>query len=84
MQGVFNPNILIYNPPNSAEGLHFSAFHLICTNSVSFSRVFSEFSLSKESVPVRTANIMLSPFKLILQVRPCSIRDNFVHTYILT
>ena len=27
MQGVFNPNILIYHPPNSAEGLHFSAFH---------------------------------------------------------
>ena len=28
MQGVFNPNILIYHPPNSAEGLHFSAFHI--------------------------------------------------------
>ena len=28
MQGVFNPNILIYHPPNCAEGLHFSAFHL--------------------------------------------------------
>ena len=27
MQGVFNPNILIYHPPNSAEGLHLSAFH---------------------------------------------------------
>ena len=27
MQGVFNPNIPIF-PPNSAEGLHFSAFHL--------------------------------------------------------
>ena len=27
MQGVFNPNILIYHPPNSTEGLHFSAFH---------------------------------------------------------
>ena len=27
MQGVFNPNILRYHPPNSAEGLHFSAFH---------------------------------------------------------
>ena len=27
MQGVFNPNILIYHPPNSAEGLHFNAFH---------------------------------------------------------
>ena len=27
MQCVFNPNILIYHPPNSAEGLHFSAFH---------------------------------------------------------
>ena len=26
MQGVFNPNILINHPPNSAEGLHFSAF----------------------------------------------------------
>ena len=23
MQGVFNPNILIYHPPNSAEGLLF-------------------------------------------------------------
>ena len=31
MQGVFNPNILIYHPLNSAEGLHFSAFHfLVC------------------------------------------------------
>ena len=28
MQGVFNPNILIYHLPNSAEGLHFSAFHI--------------------------------------------------------
>ena len=28
MQGVFNPNIPIYHLPNSAEGLHFSAFHL--------------------------------------------------------
>ena len=27
MQGVFNPNILIYHPPNSTEGLHFSAVH---------------------------------------------------------
>ena len=26
-EGVFNPNIPIYHPPNSAEGLHFSAFH---------------------------------------------------------
>ena len=26
-KGVFNPNIPIF-PPNSAEGLHFSAFHL--------------------------------------------------------
>ena len=25
-KGVFNPNISIF-PPNSAEGLHFSAFH---------------------------------------------------------
>ena len=24
--GIFNPNIPIF-PPNSAEGLHFSAFH---------------------------------------------------------
>ena len=23
----FNPNIPLYHPPNSAEGLHFSAFH---------------------------------------------------------
>ena len=30
MQGVFNPNILIYHPPNSTEGLHFSAFHCSC------------------------------------------------------
>ena len=30
MQGVFNPNIPIYHPPNSAEGLHFSAFHYYC------------------------------------------------------
>ena len=29
MQGVFNPNILIYHPPNSTEGLHFSAFHYV-------------------------------------------------------
>ena len=31
MQGVFNPNILIYiyHPPNSTEGLHFSAFHYL-------------------------------------------------------
>ena len=29
MQGVFNPNILIYHPPNSTEGLHFSAFSLL-------------------------------------------------------
>ena len=29
MQGVFNPNILIYHPPNSAEGLLFSAFHYL-------------------------------------------------------
>ena len=37
MQGVFNPNILIYHPPNSAkfhEGLHFSAFHIICVLNV--------------------------------------------------
>ena len=27
MKGVFKPNIPIF-PPNSAEGLHFSAFHL--------------------------------------------------------
>ena len=33
MQGVFNPNILIYHPPNSAEGLHFSAFHYKCAAS---------------------------------------------------
>ena len=26
MQGVFNPNILIYHPPNSTEGLHFSFY----------------------------------------------------------
>ena len=26
-EGVFNPNIPIYHPPNSAEGLHFRAFH---------------------------------------------------------
>ena len=32
MQGVFNPNILIYHPPNSTEGLHFSAFHYYCNN----------------------------------------------------
>ena len=32
MQGVFNPNILIYHPPNSAEGFHFSAFHYNCYN----------------------------------------------------
>ena len=32
MQGVFNPNILIYHPPNSAEGLHFSAFHYVRTH----------------------------------------------------
>ena len=32
MQGVFNPNILIYHPPNSAEGLHFSAFHYFMTD----------------------------------------------------
>ena len=32
MQGVFNPNILIYHPPNSAEGLHFSAFHFTIIN----------------------------------------------------
>ena len=35
MQGVFNPNIPIYHPPISAEGLHFSAFHycsiVMCT-----------------------------------------------------
>ena len=39
MQGVFNPNILIYHPPNSAEGLHFSAFHVyvaIIVNEVIF------------------------------------------------
>ena len=35
MQGVFNPNILIYHPPNSAEGLHFSAFHYL---GIDFSR----------------------------------------------
>ena len=29
MQGVFNPNILIYHLPNSAEGLHFSAFRYL-------------------------------------------------------
>ena len=29
MQSVFNPNILIYHPPNSAEGVHFSAFHFL-------------------------------------------------------
>ena len=32
MLGVFNPNILIYHPPNSAEGLHFSTFHYNCYN----------------------------------------------------
>ena len=32
MQVVFNPNIPIYHPPNSAEGLHFSAFHYIGLN----------------------------------------------------
>ena len=31
MKVVFNPNIPIF-PPNSAEGLHFSAFHYYCTN----------------------------------------------------
>ena len=30
MQGVFNPNILVYHLPNSAEGVHFSAFHYAC------------------------------------------------------
>ena len=34
MQGVFNPNILIYHPPNSTEGLHFSAFHYTIIESV--------------------------------------------------
>ena len=29
MQGVFNPNIVIYHLPNSAKGLHFSAFHFL-------------------------------------------------------
>ena len=29
-KGVFNPNIPMF-PPNSAKGLHFSAFHLIST-----------------------------------------------------
>ena len=33
-KGVFNPNIPIF-PPNSAEGLHFSAFHYL---GIAFSR----------------------------------------------
>ena len=30
-KGVFNPNIPIF-PPNSAEGLHFSAFHYVSSS----------------------------------------------------
>ena len=41
MQGVFNPNILIYHPPNSAEGLHLSAIHFISNNSQVPHRTFS-------------------------------------------
>ena len=37
MQGVFNPNILIYHPPNFAEGLHFSAFHYITCRDIQHS-----------------------------------------------
>ena len=32
-KGVFNPNIPIF-PPNSAEGLHFSAFHSTCNDKI--------------------------------------------------
>ena len=43
MQGVFNPNIPIYHPPNSGEGLHFSAFH--------FKNVFSVLIKNKNKKP---------------------------------
>ena len=39
MQGVFNPNILIYHQPNSAKGLHFSAFHFVRIYSVTIKLV---------------------------------------------
>ena len=41
MKGVFNPNIPIF-PPNSAEGLHFSAFHYTCINYISLILGISE------------------------------------------
>ena len=40
MQGVFNPNIPIYHPPNFAEGLHFSAFHLELEQHNNYPRIF--------------------------------------------
>ena len=36
MQGVFNPNIVMYYPPNSAEGLHFSAFHCFLNDDIRY------------------------------------------------
>ena len=33
MQGVFNPNIPLF-AQNSAEDLHFSAFHFLCTTAI--------------------------------------------------
>ena len=45
MKGVFKPNIPIF-PPNSAEGLHFSAFHFI-RNCVLIMVIICRFALVK-------------------------------------
>ena len=61
MQGVFNPNILIYHPSNSAEGLHFSAFHLYGTSNtiimnIIICGVYSRVALNRVNTAIRIIN----------------------------
>ena len=64
-KGVFNPNILIYHPPNSTEGLHFSAFHYFLL-------------LYLLGVRIR---IMLATFLRDVTATFLSVTDTYIRTY---
>ena len=53
MQGVFNPNILIYHPPNSTEGLHFSAFHFTRNEVGFFPYLYCVYALVGGAISIR-------------------------------
>ena len=68
MQGVFNPNIPIF-ASNSAEGLHFSAFH--------FKNVFLVFILS--SPPHARVCSRSTIYVVVMMVLQCNVRRYVYH-----